>query len=252
MKPILSVQHVSFHYGGNEVVQDVSFDVQEGDYIALVGHNGSGKSTLLKLLLNLLTPSRGSITLWGKPVENFSDWKRVGYLPQNVQLFNPLFPATVKEVVALGLLSQKKFPKRITSEDTNKIYDALAQMHILPLADKLVGELSGGQMQRTLLARAIVNTPELLFLDEPVSAIDTETRNDFFTYTAKLNREQKTTIILVTHDIEHSGGYANKMLYLDKKILFYGNFKQLCISSPMKNHLGEEIQHIMCHQHNTL
>jgi len=249
MKPILSVQNASFHYGGNEVVQDVTFDVQLGDYIALVGHNGSGKSTLLKLLLNLLTPSSGKITLWGTPINIFSDWKRIGYLPQNVQLFNPLFPATVREVVALGLLSQKQFPKRLTNVDREIVDNALKQMHIMSLADRLVGELSGGQMQRTLLARAIVNTPELLFLDEPVSAIDTETRNDFFTYTAKLNKEKKTTIILVTHDIEHSGGYANKMLYLDKKILFYGNFGQLCASPHMKQHLGEEIQHIMCHQH---
>lgn len=226
MKTIVSANHLSFHYGGNEVVQDVSFDVQQGDYIALVGHNGSGKSTLLKLLLNLLTPSRGNVTLWGTPMRNFSDWKRVGYLPQNIQLFNPLFPATVNEVVALGLLSQKQFPKRMTSGDAEKVHNALAQMHILPLGDKLVGELSGGQMQRALLARAIVNTPELLFLDEPVTAIDTETRNDFFTYTAELNKKQKTTIILVTHDIEHSGGYANKMLYLDKKILYYGNYKK--------------------------
>ncbi|MFH0772798.1 MAG: metal ABC transporter ATP-binding protein [bacterium] len=249
MKSVLSAQHVSFHYGGSEVVNDVSFDVQEGDYVALVGHNGSGKSTLLKLFLNLLVPSKGKITLWGVPSGTFSDWKRIGYLPQNVQLFNPLFPATVREVVALGLLSQKQFPKRMTSNDAEKVYDALKQMHILPLADKLVGELSGGQMQRTLLARAIVHSPQLLFLDEPVSAIDTETRNDFFTYTGELNKKQKTTIILVTHDIEHSGGFANKMLYLDKKILFYGNFKQLCVSPHMKQHLGEEIQHIMCHQH---
>jgi len=249
MKTLISVKNVSFYYGGNEVVQDASFDVHEGDYVALVGHNGSGKSTLLKLLLNLLKPHKGTITLWGKALEDFSDWNNVGYLPQNIQLFNPLFPATVKEVVALGLLSQKKFPKRMTGEDTKKIEDALMQMHILPLADKLVGELSGGQMQRTLLARAIVNCPQLLFLDEPVNAIDAETRNDFFTYTAKLNKEHKTTIILVTHDIEHSGGYANKMLYLDKKILFYGNFKQLCASPHMEHHLGEEIQHIMCHQH---
>ena len=245
----LSVKHLSFHYGENEVVNDVTFDVQRGDYIALVGHNGSGKSTLLKLLLNLLKPSKGDVALWGVPFKDFSDWKRIGYLPQNIQLFNPLFPATVSEVVSLGLLSQKQFPKRMNNEDWEKVHSALAQMHILPLADKLVGELSGGQMQRTLLARAIVNTPELLFLDEPVTAIDTETRNDFFTYTSKLNKEHKTTIILVTHDIEHSGGYASKMLYLDKKILFYGDFKQLCSSSPMKHHLGEEIQHIMCHQH---
>jgi len=249
MEKIISVEDLSFRYGGNEAVSDVSFSVEQGDYIALVGHNGSGKSTLIKLLLGILKPSTGSIFLFGKDLHDFTDWNKVGYLPQNIGLFNPLFPATVAEVVSLGLISQKKFPKRFTAEDAKSVHQALTQMDIAALSNKLVGELSGGQIQRTLLARAIVNQPELLILDEPVSAVDAETRKDFYSYTARLNKEKKTTIILITHDIGHSGGYANKLLFLDKRIIFYGKFGEFCVSKKMEEQFGTEIQHIMCHQH---
>ncbi|MCL5431830.1 MAG: metal ABC transporter ATP-binding protein [Patescibacteria group bacterium] len=249
MEKIISVEDLSFRYGGNEAVSDVSFSVEQGDYIALVGHNGSGKTTLIKLLLGILKPSTGSVFLFGKDLHDFTHWDKVGYLPQNIGLFNPLFPATVAEVVALGLVSQKKFPKRLTAEDAKSVNQALTQMDIAALSNKLIGELSGGQIQRTLLARAIVNQPELLILDEPVSAVDTETRKDFYSYTARLSKEKKTTIILITHDIGHSGGYANKLLFLDKRIIFYGKFGEFCISKEMKEQFGAEIQHIMCHQH---
>jgi len=249
MEDIISVEDLSFRYGGNEAVSSVSFSVKKGDYIALVGHNGSGKSTLIKLLLGILKPSTGSVFLFGKDLHDFTHWNKVGYLPQNIGLFNPLFPATVAEVTALGLVSQKKFPKRLTTEDAEQVNQALVQMKITALSNKLVGELSGGQIQRTLLARAIVNQPELLILDEPVSAVDAETRKDFYSYSARLNREKKTTIILITHDISHSGGYANKLLFLDKRIIFYGKFGEFCVSKQMEEQFGIEIQHIMCHQH---
>ena len=249
MEKIISVEGLSFYYGGNEAVTNVSFAVNKGDYIALVGHNGSGKTTLIKLLLGILKPSTGSISLFGKNLHDFSNWEKIGYLPQNIGLFNPLFPATVTEVVALGLISRKRMFKKFSKEDEKKVHDALSQMGILTLRNKLIGELSGGQIQRMLLARAIVNEPELLILDEPVSAVDAETRMDFYSYTARINKENKTTIILITHDIGHSGGYAHKLLLLDKRIIFYGKFGEFCVSREMEERFGREIQHIMCHQH---
>ncbi|MBU1326769.1 metal ABC transporter ATP-binding protein [Patescibacteria group bacterium] len=249
MERVISVNHVSFRYDGNEAVSDVSFSASAGDYIALVGHNGSGKTTLVKLILGILTPSSGNISLFGKNVRAFSSWDTVGYLPQNIGLFNPLFPATVREVVALGLISQKSTPKRFNRHDTKAVDEALEQMGIADLADKRVGELSGGQMQRVLLARAIVNKPKLLILDEPASAVDANARGEFFSYIGTLNKDQKTTIILITHDVAHSGGYANKLLFLDKTLVFYGNFGQFCTSQTMQHQFGAEIQHIICHQH---
>ncbi len=249
MEEVISAKHLSFSYGGNYAVSDVSFAVEKGDYIALIGHNGSGKSTLIKLLLGILKPAAGTVSLFGTDLQKFSQWNRIGYLPQNIGLFNPLFPAMVKEVVALGLIAQKQFPKRLTSEDQNKVHKALEQLDITPLSDKLIGELSGGQIQRTLLARAIVSNPDFLILDEPVSSVDSETREEFFSYISRLNKEKKTTIILVTHDIGHSVRYTNKLLFLDKKIIFYGNYSFFCASKKMAEQFDPEIQHIICHQH---
>lgn len=249
MEDIVSVKNLSYHYGGNVAVSNVTFSAKQGDYIALIGHNGSGKTTLMKLILGILSPTGGTVSLFGSPLSRFLSWNKIGYLPQNIGLFNPLFPATVAEVVGLGLISGKTFLKRTTAGDKERIGEALTRMNITKLQHKLIGELSGGQIQRTLLARAIVNEPELLILDEPVNAVDAETREEFFSYTGRLNKEKKTTIILITHDLTHSGGYANKFMYLDKHIIFYGDFKEFCISKEMKSHFGDEIQHIMCHQH---
>jgi len=249
MDEILTAQNLSFSYGGNLAVDSASFKISKGDFVALVGHNGSGKSTLIKLILGILKPDRGEITLFGEKQKKFKSWEKVGYLPQNIGLFNPMFPATVKEVVALGLISKKKFPKTIGSSDYKKVDDALRQMNIVKLKDKLVGELSGGQLQRTLLARAIVNDPELLILDEPVSSVDPETREEFYNYAKKINSENSITIILITHDIGHSVKYTNKLLYLDKKVVFCGDYHDFCVSKDMEKRFDPEILHIICHQH---
>jgi zinc transport system ATP-binding protein len=249
MQDQIAVENLSFRYDGNEAVTDVSFSVNGGDYVALVGHNGSGKTTLVKLILGILKPIHGSISLFGTDVSQFTSWEKIGYLPQNIALFNPLLPATVKEIVGLGLLSGKHFPKRLRNKDFKKVFDALDQLEIRDLKDTLIGQLSGGQIQRALLARAIVNNPQLLILDEPVSSVDSQTRKEFFAYTAKLNKERKTTVILITHDIAHSGGYAHKLLFLDKRIVFYGNFGEFCVSKKMADEFGAELQHIICHQH---
>ena len=156
---ILAVKNVSFSYGAEEALRDVSFDVQKGDYVGLAGPNGAGKTTLIKVLLGLIDGYTGSAELFGLGLRNFSAWNRVGYLPQRVNAFNPLFPATVKEVVGLGLLSKKSFPKRFTAADEVRILQTLDLMGAADLGDKLVGELSGGQQQRVFLARALRRTP---------------------------------------------------------------------------------------------
>ncbi|MFA7009394.1 MAG: metal ABC transporter ATP-binding protein, partial [Elusimicrobiales bacterium] len=167
MTTILSVKNMSLRYDAEEVLRDVSFTVQKGDYIGLAGPNGAGKTTLIKAILGLTDKYTGAVELFGREMRGFDSWDRVGYLPQRVNAFNPLFPATVKEVVGLGLLSKKRFPKRFTKDDAARIREALELMGIADLGEKLVGELSGGQQQRVFLARALAPDPELLILDEP-------------------------------------------------------------------------------------
>ena len=246
---IVRAELLSCNYREGRVLEDISFRVERGDYVGIVGPNGSGKSTLVKALLGLVTISKGSALLFGTPLASFRDWHKVGYLPQSLHLVNPVFPATVHETVGLGLLSLKRFPKRLNRSDTQKIDMTLEELGVSDLKHKLIGELSGGQLQRVLLARAIVNDPELLVLDEPTAALDPETRGRFYAMIAEINRSRGVTVLLVTHDSGAIGEHASKMLYLDKKILFYGSFDEFCCSPEMSSLFGEHSQHLMCHRH---
>lgn len=245
----LSVKNLYCGYGSVEVLSDVSFDVEKGDYIGLAGPNGAGKTTLVKTVLGLSEKFKGIIKLFGEDLRSFDGWGRVGYLSQRVTAFNPLFPAAVKEVVGLGLLSQKEFPKRFDRADDAKIMQSLDLMGISDLHRKPVSDLSGGQQQRVFLARALVSNPELLILDEPGTALDPQSREDFFEFIKKLNRDKGITIILITHDTAQIGQYANKLLYMDKKVVFYGSFSDFCRSAEMHQYFGHFSQHLICHQH---
>jgi len=246
---VVRTERLACCYREGRVLEDVSFQVERGDYVGIVGPNGSGKSTLVKSLLGLVDISEGSASLFGSRLPDFCDWHKVGYLPQSLNLVNPVFPATVRETVGLGLLSLKAFPKRMNRADNDKIDKTLYELGIYDLNAKLIGELSGGQLQRVLLARAIVNDPELLVLDEPTAALDPETRERFYSMIADINRTRGVTIMLVTHDSGAIGQYASKMLYLDKRILFYGSFEEFCQSPEMSSLFGEHSQHLMCHRH---
>ncbi|KKT54582.1 MAG: ABC-type Mn/Zn transport system ATPase component [Parcubacteria group bacterium GW2011_GWC2_44_22] len=249
MPKIISVQNLSVNYGAYLVLEAVNFEVAVGDYLALVGPNGAGKTTLVKALLGLLPYQTGTISILGEDRQGFNAWGKIGYLPQRAAAFNPLFPATVSEVVGLGLIAEKKFPKRLTSADREKIKQTLELLEISDLAGRPVGKLSGGQQQRVFLARSIVAGPELLILDEPSTALDPQTRNNFFDLLKKLNSESKVTIILITHDVGQVGRYASRLLYLDKTVIFYGKFSDFCESGDMSKYFGDYSQHLICHQH---
>jgi zinc transport system ATP-binding protein len=249
---VLSVENLCFRYNSSDVLRDISFTIKPGDYIGLVGPNGSGKTTLIKIILNLLKPYSGRLTLFGDDINVFSGWDRIGYLPQKISALNPRFPATVREVVAMGLLSKKSFPKRMNSTDYAAIDTMLELLDLKNLVNTPIGELSGGQQQRVLVARALVNNPEFLILDEPTDALDPEVRDRFFGIMENLNKEKHVTIIIVTHDMGNIGRYTSQLLYIDKKIIFYGNFEDFCKSSEITQFFGEFAQHIICHRHDQI
>lgn len=246
---IVSAENLCFQYNSIEVLSDISFHLEAGDYLGIVGPNGSGKTTLIKLLLGFFKPGKGTISLFGSNPLSFTDWYKVGYLPQKINAFNPHFPATVKEIVSLGLLSRKKYPKNINKSDEPAINSALSLMDVSDIRDELIGELSGGQQQRVLIAKAMACEPELLILDEPTTALDPETREKFFSILTTLNEQKKITIVIITHDIGTIGKYASKLLYLDKKAIFYGSFDAFCSSNEMSGYFGEYSQHLICHRH---
>jgi len=246
---VLAISGLSFRYNTNTVLDDISFRVQAGDYLGVVGHNGSGKSTLIRAILGLEEPDRGVVELFGTPQGRFREWQRIGYLPQRLKFFNPNFPATVEEVVRLGLLAGKTIPRSLTRADDEAVAKTLEQMGIGDIRGKLIGDLSGGQQQRVLLARAVVGGPDLLILDEPTTALDPETRENFYLLLERLNREEATTVILVTHDTWSIGKYANRFLYLDKRVIFDGTFDDFCLSPEMTAFFGAQAQHQICHRH---
>jgi zinc transport system ATP-binding protein len=246
---VISAKNLSFRYNSGEVLSDISFDVMPGDYVGLAGPNGSGKTTLVRSLLGFLKPSAGTVSVFGKGPSDFQEWYKIGYLPQKFMASYHHFPATVKEIVTMGLLSKKRFPKRIGASDEMAIDQALEFVGILDIKNKLIHELSGGQQQRVFIARTIVNEPQLLILDEPTVAIDPETRERFFSILENFNQQRQTTIILVTHDIGSIGKYASKILCLDKRMLFYGTLEEFCRSTDMSHLFGSLSQHLICHRH---
>lgn len=246
---VLRISDLTCSYNGMVVLSGISFRVTAGDYLGIVGPNGSGKSTLVRALLGLTTPDAGESELFGVPLKEFDDWRRIGYLPQRIRFFNPNFPGTVEEVVRLGLLAGgARFTAGAASQG-EAIDEALELLGIAKLKKRLIGGLSGGQQQRVLLARALVNRPELLILDEPTTALDPETREHFYALLERVNQEKGTTVLLITHDTWSIGKYASRFLYIDKKIVFDGNFDEFCGSSEMTAFFGEHSQHLICHRH---
>lgn len=249
MRVILDVKNLSVNYGASNALNAVSFTVNEGDYVGVAGPNGAGKTTLIKAMLGLVSHARGTIEVFGECIHSFNDWFKIGYLPQSVTTFNPLFPATVAEVVGLGLLSREKFPKRFSKGDHEKVNASLELLDIKNLEHKLVSELSGGQQQRVFLARALVASPELLILDEPGTGLDPHARESFFKLLKELNEKKGITVILITHDLSDLGSKANKLLYIDREVVFYGKFSDYCADDKMSKYFGEYAKHIICHQH---
>ncbi|NEW06239.1 metal ABC transporter ATP-binding protein [Paenibacillus sp. SYP-B3998] len=205
-RSIVSIDHVSFSYEHKKVIEKLRFDVLERDFVGVIGSNGAGKTTLLKMLVGLLKPTEGEIRLFDRPINQFKDWERIGYVPQK-NAFNPLFPATVREIVLSGMYSKKHVYRRLSKADVQKAEDAMLAMRIEDLANRRIGQLSGGQQQRAFLARAIVNNPELLILDEPTVGIDAETQVGFFRMIRHMHQHHHMAFIMVSHDMDMMQSY---------------------------------------------
>jgi zinc transport system ATP-binding protein len=240
---IISVDKLNIAYNGVTVLENISFTVKKRDYIGIVGPNGSGKTTLVKTMVGIVKDSEGSIKYHGvSPGE-------IGYLPQKSFKVDKTFPGKVREVVSSGLLGKKRFPRYLTREEWKGVDELLKRLKIEQLADKSIGNLSGGQQQRVLLARALVSKPKILFLDEPTSALDPKVRNDFYELLKEINTQEEVTILFVSHDVGGIGKHTSKMLYLDRSLVFYGNYDEFCQSDKMTAYFGPISQHQFCWRH---
>ena len=216
MEPLIKCEHVDLGYENQDAVINVNMEVCPGDYLCIVGENGSGKSTLIKGLLGLLKPSGGKLT-----VAEELKTTGIGYLPQQTAAQKD-FPASVKEVVLSGCLSRRGRRPFYSKTEKDIAAANMEKLGITQLADQCYRELSGGQQQRVLIARALCATRELLILDEPITGLDPMAIQDFYSMIRKLNREDKVAIIMVSHDLRNAVEEANKILHLQKQVLFYG------------------------------
>lgn len=221
-KNVIEIDNVSFQYDYTQVLQNISFSVQEGDFLALLGPNGSGKSTLLKIMLGLLKPMTGQVKMFGKPIQQFQEKELIGYVSQKSNAFNSGFPATVFEVVRSGLTKKVGLFKGFPKDAKKRVLEALQAVGMDAFIDRNIGQLSGGQQQRVFIARALVAKPKVLILDEPTVGIDHDNVQAFYNMLAELNVKQRITMILVTHDVDMVSNRISHVACLNQKIHFHG------------------------------
>ncbi len=212
----LICNNVTLGYEGKIVTENLSFSVNQGDYLCIVGENGAGKSTLIKALLGLKSPMSGEI-ITGDGLKA----TEIGYLPQQTVVQKD-FPASVKEIVFSGLLNKCGFRPFYSKAQKEFAYAQMKRVNILPLENRCYRELSGGQQQRVLLARALCATEKMILLDEPIAGLDPKVTKEMYELIAKLNQEDSITVIMVSHDIAAAVKYASHILHISHTPLFFG------------------------------
>ncbi|NTU66825.1 MAG: metal ABC transporter ATP-binding protein [Candidatus Moranbacteria bacterium] len=250
-KNIIEVKGLSFSYDGiDNVLEDVTLAIHQGDYIGIVGPNGSGKTTLLKSMLGLISPQKGTVELFSSDIRNFKDWHKIGYVPQKAVNFDANFPISVHEVVMMGRYGSKKLFQRISHEDKEAVEYALNQVGMWEHKDKLIGDLSGGQQQRVFIARALTNHPEVIFLDEPTTGVDKKTQDGFYALLQKLNKEIGITLVLVSHDIERMTREVMHIACVDKTLTCHISPEEYLAESELSDIAGNKVKFITHHHHN--
>lgn len=220
------MHNVSARIGGLLILDDLTFSVQKGEYVGIIGPNGGGKTTLLHVLLGLTKPNSGNVRLFGKSIQEFREWGRIGYVPQRVAVqAGSAFPATVREIVATGRLPRLGIFQRFREKDRVAIDDAINVVGISHFQHRVIGGLSGGECQRVFIARALAGEPDVLILDEPTVGVDASSQKAFFSFIRKLNRERGMTVLFVTHDMNVVASEASTVLCLNHHAEFYGSSK---------------------------
>lgn len=219
---IIELQKVCFSYTSEEVIKDITLNIHKSDYVGIIGPNGGGKSTLLKLMLGLLSPTSGTVKLFGQDIREFTDWYKIGYVAQRAYV-EINFPVTVAEVVAMGRYGKRGLFHFPTNEDKEKVITALQQVEMLEYKDRQISDLSGGQQQRVFIARALASEPEVIFLDEPTVGVDVKTQKQFYKFLRKLNDELDLTLVLVSHELDVVGHEATELGYINRTMEYYGD-----------------------------
>ena len=240
MLSVVEIEHLTVQYPDVKALDDVSFTVNRGDFLGIIGPNGAGKSTLFASMLGLHTKYKGTIKFFGHDIRKSKDYlQEIGYVPQK-PIFEKNFPATVNDVVRMGLRKESY---------ANKIDKILQQLWIHELSEKRIGELSGGQQQRVFIAKALVNNPKLLILDEPVTGIDQQSIELFYSILRELNSKQKITIIWSSHDLDAVNQLANHVACLNRTLFFHGESDEFFENDELVKQYSEASMQEHMHHH---
>ncbi len=244
---LIDIRETGFSYGGAAVLEGVSLQIRAGEFVGIVGPNAGGKSTLLKLILGLLEPQAGSIRVMGRQPRDAS--RRIGYVPQYPS-FPRDFPITVEQVVLLGRIGTRTGwlgclrPGGNTQTDRKAVLQALREVEAADLSGRQIGSLSGGQLQRVLLARALVSEPQILLLDEPTANIDQRLEGEIFDLLKQLNR--RMTILVVSHDVAFVSGYVTRVACINRTLVCHHTD---AIDGQIIQELYGENVRMVAHQH---
>ncbi|MGC8862486.1 MAG: metal ABC transporter ATP-binding protein [Armatimonadota bacterium] len=216
--PIIEISELVVRRDGIPVLDHISLEVRRGEFVALIGPNGAGKTTLLKAILGLIEPDSGQVKVFGRAPKSLGAARsRIGYVPQ-IASIDPSFPVTVFEVVLMGTYGRVGIGRRPSDAEKHAARAALERVGIADLADRPIGRLSGGHRQRTFIARALANNPELLMLDEPATGVDVAATESLYTLLRRL-KEEGVTIILVSHDIGVVASYVDSVVCLNRSLV---------------------------------
>ncbi|NGM70976.1 metal ABC transporter ATP-binding protein [Natronolimnobius sp. AArcel1] len=236
MSSAVDIRNVSFAYGDQTALEDVTLTVESGDFLGLIGPNGSGKTTLLHIMLGLLSPDSGAVELFGQDVDSFEQGERIGYVSQKATDRGGTMPVTVRECVRMGRFAHVGHG-RLSDEDRDIADDALETVDIMDLADQQMNQLSGGQRQRAYIARALASEADLLALDEPTVGVDAESRDAFYQLLESLN-ESGITIILIEHDIGVVTDRADRIACINTQLYHHGDTESFVESDALSEAYG--------------
>lgn len=210
----IEIKNLKFGYNENQILKNVNLNLDEGDFAVISGKNGSGKSTLIKLILGELKKDKGIIKLFGIDMEDFKNFDKIGYVPQVNEAIKVAFPVSAREYVGLNLYKEFSIFNTITKKSKSKIENTFSTLKIEDLIDRPFNKLSGGQAQRVMIARALVNNPDILILDEPTVGIDQKSKENFLDLLVHLNTHHNISILMITHEMEILGDYVDKVFKL--------------------------------------
>ena len=236
---IVDIQKLSVDYSGIKALDDISFGIAEGDFLGIIGPNGAGKSTLFHCMLGLRTQYDGTIKFFGQDIRDSRKYlSQVGFVPQK-PVVDRNFPATIREVLSMSQ----------NSNDPKKVDEALQKVWMHELADRRIGDLSVGQQQRVFIAKALVNSPKILVLDEPVTGIDQYNQDLFFQILGELNTKEKISIIWSSHDLDAVERLANKVACLNRTLFFHGVSEEFFSDDEMLKKYSETSMQMHMHHH---